>query len=136
MTQPNHCPSNMYTKKESPYEPIILKALMIYASFSIIEDFMPEVKHLPNFSSKENKKWTENTLRYARLMLRRLELDVSRDKELPEAEIQMIHHLHNVQKTVALVSRLLPEDIEMVRVNIEEFMKKEYEPKAYQSVLS
>lgn len=109
---------------------------MVYAAFSIIEDFMPDVKHLPVFSSKENKKWTDNTLRYARMMLRRFELDVRKDPNLPEAEIQMIAHLHNVQKTVALVSRLLPEDIEMIRINIEEFMKKEYEPEAYQSVLS
>ena len=124
----------MNDKKESPYDPIVLKALMIYSALSIIEDFMPDVKHMPAFNGKEFKKWTENTLRYARLMVRRLEMDISKNPE-PEAETQMLDHMHHVQKLVGYSSRLLPEDIINITLGIEEFMKAHYEPKAYQSVL-
>lgn len=124
----------MNDKKVSPYDPIVLKALMIYSALAIIEDFMPDVKHMPAFGDKTVAKWTDNTLRYARLMVRRLEMDISKNPD-PEAESQMLDHMHHVQKLVGYSSRLLPEDIITVTLGVEEFMKEHYEPKAYQSVL-
>ncbi len=107
---------------------------MTYSAMSIIGDFMPDVKHYRMFNGRDTKKWTDNTIRYCNLMVSRLEKTVANDGE--QTELQMIHHMHHVQKLIALIARLDPDDINTVTSSIESFMKENYEAEVYQSVLS
>lgn len=123
----------MSVKKNSPYDPAICKILMNYGAMSIIGDFMPDIKHFPIFNRPDTKKWTDNTIRYCNMMVLRLENSVFMEGE--ETQTQMNEHMHHVQKLVALISRLDPDDLRTVTNSITTFMEEHYEPEVYQSIL-